>query len=340
MHMPDDDTELGLPVQHDLLITEARKFKLYIGTTVLRSEVLHRPCKTFQNNIERVERLSTIPQMVARSTTQHILMLCQATCNIVGKPVMDDAEVMKHQTAISAEYARIAHAHTRSDGYFSDKNDMVRVFVNDALNYHKYASISSWHWPGYYALLASQIIGAWTALESLIEDTWVAAVNTHPDVAIYEYKERSFRLEELGKRDFNWEGRVGDLLKDKMEFGHLEKEQKAYEKLFPNQRRLHAALASSKLEAAHSVRNSLVHNAGFASKGYDEKRKGNAKKQIKPFHRPWRDVGEGELLPLNGKNVAALTSIIVLTGNRLLREIDGWLQTRARSASKSLDQNQ
>lgn len=335
--MIDDDTEPGSPVQHDLLFTEAQNFRIYIGTPALQSKVLHGPLKTFQSNVERVHELSTIPQSVTRSSTMHLLMLCQATFNVLGKPVMDDDEVNTHRNAIAEAYARIAYAHTRSDGYFSDKHKMVGAILGDALNYHKYSSILVWTWRGHYALLASQIIGAWTALELLIQDTWVAVVNAHPETAVYEYKGRTFTVEDLQERDFNWKGCVGDLLKDKMEFGHLDKERKTYEKIFPNRKRLHAALASSKLEAAHSVRNALIHDSGLANTGFDAKRKGDAKKQVKPFHRPWRDVDKGQLLPLDGKNVARLTSIIVLTGNRLLREVDGWLQKREPSACKPPD---
>ena len=316
--MSGNDTESGYPVRHDLLLTEAHKFKLYIGTKNLHSGLLDEPCKAFQKNVERVWLLSCIPQRVAESATKQTLMLCQATFNVTGKPVMNNAEARTHQPAIDAAYQPIAYAHDRSDGFFSDKRDMLRLFVNDALRFNKGASIDDpWQWPGYYALLASQVISAWTALETLIEDVWVTAVNAHPELAINCFKGRNFTIEELNKHGFNWSGRVGELLKDRMEFGHLDKEQVVYEKTFPKLKKLHAALASGTLEAAHCVRNSLVHDAGFANQGYERLRS--------TFHGLWSGVSQGKLLPLDGKNVATLTSIIVLTGNRLLREVDYWL---------------
>ena len=184
------------------------------GMTRYRSEELHAlywdsrtaiqgPARATQNIsgqcCRRVHQLSTIPQSATVSTTQHLLMLCQATFNVLRKPVMDDAEVKVHQSAISNEYARIAHAHARSDGFFSDKKEMVRTFVDDALNYHKYESIQYWQWEGHYALLASQIIGAWTALDALTSDLWVALVNERPPVCFTTCKRRRFKLSTFSK---------------------------------------------------------------------------------------------------------------------------------------------
>jgi hypothetical protein len=36
-------------------------------------------------------------------------------------------------------------------------------------------------WEGVQATLAAMLMGLWTAFESIMQDTWVAAVNTHPD---------------------------------------------------------------------------------------------------------------------------------------------------------------
>ncbi len=330
--MLDDDMWSDLTVHYDLRITEASNFKFYIGIKALRSNILEGPCRAFQNNIEQVHRLSVIPQTMALSITKHLMMLCQATFNVVGKPVMDDTEIVQNWARISGEYARVAHAHTRSDGFFRDKQRVVEVFTSDALNYHKYANIANWDWSGHYALLAAQVIGAWTALETLIEDVWVSAVNAHPELATGAYKKRNFTIEDLNRYDFNWNGRVGELLVDRMEFGHLINDRGAYENTFPRLTKVHKALASGKLEAAHCVRNSLVHDAGLANLGYEKARN--------KFHLPWRDVKQGQKLPLDGKNVAKLTSIIVLTGNRLLREVDCWLLRLRLPNSKSPSQGQ
>lgn len=320
--MADDDTEYDLPVRHDLRVTEAKNFTLYIGTPELQSKVLHGPLKTFQGNVERVHQLSTIPQSATVSTTQHLLMLCQATFNVLRKPVMDDAEVKVHQSAISNEYARIAHAHTRSDGFFSDKKEMVRIFVDDALNYHKYESIQYWQWEGHYALLASQIIGAWTALDALTSDLWVALVNERPGV-LYNMQKKKIQVKHLLEaRKHGVASDLGNLLRQRIRFENFTVTKKIFRSTFRDAKAIYTPLESPVISLCCRVRNSLVHNAGTANQTFVE-----AAKKLK-IH-PWNTVARNKTLPLDGSNVATLCSAIVSCGNEILLAADRWLRPPA-----------
>lgn len=326
--MTDKDTWRNPAVHHDLFLTDAHKFQLYLSVKDLKSGVLTDACKAFQGNVERVSILSKITNLVVDATTRNTLMLCQATFEALGKAVMNDAEARDaiNRKAVGEAYDRIAATEFTHEGFFSDKQWMLYIFQCDNLRYHKAERVNSpLSWSGYHALLAFQIIGAWTALETLITDVWVAAVNAHPELAARCSKDKSFTIQRLQQHDFNWTGRVGELLKDKMKLDDWDKAKQTYEQTF-DAPRLDAALASITLEAARLIRNSIVHNAGNANSDFAGKRKN--------FHRPWRDVREGEQLPLDGRRVARLTSIIVLTGNRLLRKVDGKLQMCGLRASK------
>jgi hypothetical protein len=310
------DTTSEFPVHYDLLFTDAVKFELYIGTPKLKCTALHPALKAFQKNIERFAQMAALPSSVVDASMRHLLMLCQATFNVLKKPVMDDTEVRVNADKISKEYEKVAERHWAADGgFFDGRNLMLHIFESDVLYFNKREKIHHplGNWEGYYALLSAQVIAAWTALETLIEDVWVTAVNLHPEHAqVLDGKQ--FTLERLQEHNYNWEGRVGELLAEKMEFGHLDKTIIAYRKIFPKREKIHEALAGKALAAVHAVRNTLVHDAGIV--------RGRFKKT---FPSPWNKVVDGQRLRLTGKNVAELTTTITRTGNLLLLQIDEWL---------------
>ena len=60
------------------------------------------------------------------------------------------------------------------------------------------------------------MVASWTAFDTLATDLWVATVNLRPKLGKY-MKGKSFTIERLQHHNYNWEGRVGELLKEKGE---------------------------------------------------------------------------------------------------------------------------
>ena len=83
---------------------------------------------------------------------------------------------------------------------------------------------------------------------------------------------------------------------------------------------------SCRLEAViNDVRTSLVHNAGIATESFV--------KQAKRFD-DWKNVGNGELLPLDGKNASRMTDSFIAAANHLLQVVDAWFVAHSSQDSR------
>ena len=126
---------------------------------------------------------------------------------------------------------------------------------------------------GVRAVLLSQITLAWTAIEMLAADLWIAAVNERPNPLATNFarsvqhkaQDKSIPLTALAKygdHDFNLQRMMGRILHDekKVDFTSLESTAFAYEKAFG---RRFAALDSDDLKLLELVRNLILHRAGI-----------------------------------------------------------------------------
>lgn len=239
-------------------------------------------------------------------------MLSQATFDEIGKPVMDDGEYFDHHESIWKRYDIIS-----AETFFDTRPLMLSELQSEVVQHNKREIINSPHFrPGYEALLASQVIGCWSAFETLATDLWVQLVNIRPKLAVRCLKGKQFPLEALQKHGFNWEFHVGELVKDKAGLGTFDGIKKAFAELLPQVPEITNALNADSLGAVRSVRNCLVHRSGIADSCFL-----NETKSVPP----WRDVKVREQLPLDGANVAELVNAVIEVGCCLVKSVDQWL---------------
>lgn len=296
-------------VQHDLLFTAACEFGDPISITQLHDETIKNVCKSFQNNIARLRAMAFVPQSVVQVSTEHLLRLSQAVFDVLGKPVMEDSELEPNRAAITSRYSELALGR-----FFDDKRDMLHTLTRDTLFHNKYSNVNAGLVrPGFVALLGAQIIGAWTAFDSLTNDLWIAAVNLRPKTLVDRItKTVSAKL--LQKHDYNWKGKMGELLKE--DFSSFEATKAAFSKLFPGTA-IAGVFDNAELKATCALRTCLVHNAGIATESASTATRGW------PI---WKDVQPNSPIPLDGERVAKTTDIVIQAGSDLIRLVDGWLE--------------
>ena len=180
---------------------------------------------------------------------------------------------------------------------------------------------------GYRTLLTSATAGAWTAVECLATDVWVASLNARPmslamrAVAAEASGElidglsgKQISVGLLAKHGFDLRACMGTVLKPKFDLTSLSKIKKAYVAAFEKDKALDEALDGYDLDLLEASRHLIVHRGGLV----DEE-----------FQKRVRNVGVahpvGALLPLDGPMVGRLANAAIAAGCRLLVFVDEWL---------------
>jgi hypothetical protein len=201
------------------------------------------------------------------------------------------------------------------------RRQAISAYVTNVLNYNKYTYMDV-YFDGFLALLGAQVIGAWTALDTLTSDLWAAAVNVEPGVLYNMQKKKILVKHLLESGRFDWTNKLGDLLRNRIRFDSFSVTKQVYKRTFKSSPAIFKPLESDELAVACLVRNNLVHNAGKATDKFVELagKKGLA---------PWNTVKMGQKLPLDGLNAAAIAESIVTCANELIRAVDDWLPSPA-----------
>lgn len=199
-------------------------------------------------------------------------------------------------------------------------------------------------------LMSMQIVGAWSAFETLAGDLWVRAVDLRPDVLVpgslksgavddedddddaEEMEDDTAKssgislhvMQKLSRGSFDLKDCMGRVLRaDRhVSFTSLEKIRDAYQRAFPDSYKgikadsIFSALNEPGLDALSLVRNVLVHRAGIADEIYRKRQNGAP---LAP------KAKTGELIPLNGKITKSLVESAVDCSIRLIQGVDQWL---------------
>jgi|SRR5579864_5387252 len=189
------------------------------------------------------------------------------------------------------------------------------------------------------SIMQSQIIGTWTAIETLMGDLWVKTLNLKPELGIRamgaeispddtdhvkdqkekirrEYPIPSWMARQPG---FDLDKSMGTLLRDKWKFSKRNEAEEAYLKAFGRTEResLKAILRSDDIQWIAATRNALVHNAGRA----DAEFVASVKR-----HPVLNQVKEGEEIPLNGELVGSLIGNANKRAVELVMFVSKWLE--------------
>jgi hypothetical protein len=288
----------------------------------VKTEALSEVKEAFDRNMDRVVSLTRLP----RSLSLH-WQFFQAG----GPPRVGHMSV---GTPKEAAEVRPIWTHMRHDPQF--KHDEV------------YANVSRGVSIGLETLLASMVIGTWTAIETLAGDMWEAAVNCHWQILsaldgkpqdwqnANSSEDRPERSEEQTSVE-NQGGKTGEkivplgrlqrgpkifkemgtFLRARYTFQTLPSIRKAYGQAFSQDfEQVREALIHASLDHLAGVRNALVHRAGKADRKFKRQLDG-----CKHFE----GVKEKDLLNLNGAVVCSLVGNALIQAIQLVAAVDKWI---------------
>lgn len=145
------------------------------------------------------------------------------------------------------------------------------------------------------ALLEAQLVGAWSAFETLTEELWNATSSYFPD-------------------DFNFKPR----------FRRLESIRDTYKQLIPASDEINEILANNDLRKLNLVRNVLVHRAGKVDYDFLDGAEKIGWNSGEIIDRP---------IIINGRRVKELVNPVVKAGEDLIRALDRWITSKKAGTS-------
>lgn len=186
------------------------------------------------------------------------------------------------------------------------------------------------------SMLASTVIGSWTAFEVLAEDVWIACLNARvrlgfvacgaepeadDDDETAEKKRKvkfQFPIWMLREPDFEVRRNMGTLLKDKWNFDRRNETSDAYLKVFKDSKNvIQAIFGDERLRWLSACRNAIVHDAG---------RMNRETAKLLKRHPILSSIPENEVIHLDGDLVADFVSIGIEKGVQLLDFANDWLR--------------
>jgi len=180
------------------------------------------------------------------------------------------------------------------------------------------------------AIMAGMIMGLWTALESLTQDTWISAVNACPaplasnvmsaaDSALKTGNQaKSISYAHFTGSGFDFRRTMGTLLfrEKKVDFQQLKTIRAAYKVAFADELDSIFDNSVEALSLLEAIRNLFAHKGGVI----DEKFKGKVSK-ITQF----KELNVGDVLILNGKYIVTIANVVAHFSESLVTAVDKWI---------------
>jgi hypothetical protein len=187
------------------------------------------------------------------------------------------------------------------------------------------------------------IIQTWTIFESLAEDLWVAALNSHPTGLAglrgrprSKYREKdivrridpsqnspkdsadlTISFNDLQRRHFNLTGIMGSIRKQDVNFRSIYGIRAAYHRAFSEQsNRIDETLDDPSLQYTAAIRNILIHKGGRVDQEYLDQVV-NVPDAVCP------DIGAP--FPLTGRITAGLMKDVIRLSSELIRSVHAWI---------------
>ncbi len=185
------------------------------------------------------------------------------------------------------------------------------------------------------SMLASFVIGAWTAFEALVEDLWIQCLNARPRlgfIAIDAGKDEKEKRKKLGiahwmiqaDDEFIVQKNMGRILQEVWNFSRRNEAADAYYKSFREDAASTALLKSIfdsvELQWLAETRNLLIHDGGVVSKRFRDEIGSHGH-----FGKLTAD-DDGQQIQLTGEIVCGFVDTATGFGVRLIKCVDGWLK--------------
>jgi len=196
--------------------------------------------------------------------------------------------------------------------------------LNDILN-----STLEENWEAVQATMAAMLMGLWTAFESVMQDSWIVAVNARPVPLAQRVVEPSANLEtgmqmkQLSMKaivnvDFDLRGSMGTLLlrQKAVDFQQFKTIRAAYGVAFADEFESIFEPYAADLSFLEAVRNLFAHKGGVI----DEKFLNRARKRAE-----FTEAKLGNVIAIGGQFVAQNANTVADCATALVKAVDKWL---------------
>lgn len=186
-------------------------------------------------------------------------------------------------------------------------------------------------------LLMSTTTFLWTAFECLATDCWIVALNSgSTNLAHKTLRElpasdepdgissKHIEVAVLAKYGFDVKNKLGTILSRKFKFSSLEGIREAYAAAFQDRQAIDRILGGQELSLLESSRHLIVHRSGIIDEKFLKRN-------------PTVCQNAEEVLNLDGHMVSRFGTAIGESGTRLLRYLDGRIQTERRPSGETRD---
>jgi hypothetical protein len=312
---------------------------------VRKTAVLEDVVKAFEFNVKRTLGMIIAPAVVGyiASDMQRSLDKAEfkATGEISGPPPPFTEDILAHFSQDQLEASKQRAALSKRD----QLAQMNKAF-NRSLVFLEVSAADPRGRTGFDAILASLIVGSWTAFETMAADLWEAALNEHPEkLAELSGETQGFKrgekqerpqpkqvqekgggktvyLEALRENNYDVEKKMGTILRHRFAFGSLFGARMAYGAAFGETAMdVKRCVMDDSLDALSAVRNVLVHKSGVIDKDY-QGRKAYLKDKI-----PSGEIGQR--LSLDGVVAVGFIKPALEAASSLIRAVDDWLIAHA-----------
>jgi hypothetical protein len=272
------------------------------------SPILKPACDVYAAHLGTLRSLWFIMPEVIVATWHHMQLQSQACLRILGRPNLTNRDMtnLSLLKAIEVEMASINRRETTeqvklmlecppSDPMTPFKDDLrIGLVMLHEITTRADQSIAE----GMRSLFVSQLLQAWTAFETLIENLWKAVASQFPNAlpkpaAKYRFRSREkFRIAYLDL--FGANGQVNSIINDR------------------------------RIDRLSVLRNLIVHTGSVVDQTFiDDCSIANISE--------WNGLKLGQRVPIDGATVANLVHPVVKLGIDLLREADTWITAKCKS---------
>lgn len=310
--------------------------------SAVKNQTIKDVARAFVGNLDRPYRLATFLPMMCFRTMLRANWECNARFSVLGKLDSDPAPEEKRAELFSAlqkQFRDFADFQSRDPDRFRSlmANEYWQIGVN-ALNELIVApDEANPVRDAVEVIIASVLLGSWTAFEALAADLWVAALNERPRLGIValgadksstdsdEQREQKAKVKFILPagllRDLKYDlkSHMGTVLREKWDFGRRSEAKDAYLKTFrekAEKERLTSILDDQKLIWMAAIRNSIVHDGAVADRQFVSQME---------RHPTLSAVKEHHAIPLRGPLVREFIDIASQRGIELIEFVDGWL---------------
>lgn len=311
----------------------------------------------FHDNMQRACRLANFLPYLVTLVTERERLYCAAHQEICGS-----VEVNGDELSETTKERIMQRIRERDREMLEQESPLERQewrwkcgldLINEAINHQPNSLFRS----ALELLHPSVILGAWTAVEVLAGDLWVAALNEHPavlaqlsgdqfnkwgagksndpDTGDYDTAQKTkndddgkqITLQRLAQAHYDIGKSMGKMLRHKVRFTTLWEMRRAYCQAFSKDFDAIAdALADHAFDHLAAVRNAIVHKAGKADREFLRRVTKSPRLSA---------IQEGHNIPIDGLLLSELIPPVIIKAVEFLNAVGVWICDRQRAVNAS-----